>query len=69
MAAAWRAILVVNTLIVLVSRLLSLWLWRLLLRVGWRVRAPFSLLVGDGMTGIRLGWIGMSGRTLVIKGL
>ena len=26
MAAAWRAILVVNTLIILVSRLLSLWL-------------------------------------------
>jgi hypothetical protein len=35
MAVAWRAILVVQTLIVLVSRLLNLWLWLLLLGVGW----------------------------------
>jgi hypothetical protein len=68
MAAAWRAILVEKTLIVFVGRLLSLWL--LLLRVGWRLRAPFSLVVGDGITGICLGLIGMSGGvTLVMEGL
>ncbi len=34
------------------------------------MRTPFSLLVGDGITGIRSGLIGMSGgETLVMEGL
>lgn len=66
MAATWRAILVEKTLIILVGSLLSLWL--LLRRVGWGVRTPISLLVGDGIIGISLGLIGVSGGvTLVME--
>jgi hypothetical protein len=55
-------------LIILVGSLLSWWL--LLRRVGWRVRTPFDLLVGDGIIGIRLGLIGVSeGVTLLMERL
>ena len=67
MTATWRSILVMKTRIVLVG---SLSLYLLRRRVGWRVRTPFSLLVGDDIIGIRLGLIGVSGGvSLVMEGL
>lgn len=69
MAVAWRAILIVETLLVIVGRLL--WLWLLLMLVLRGSRTPLRVLAGDGSRVISLGlliWMSR-GKALAIEGV